>query len=224
MTTSSYFKNEIDFPTNMSIKNCKIPRVFETHDTMLFRDDIEPKKEHGYIYLNPSALQSKYATDFFPVKCIGQSCQYRSNDPRLISSSRGGDILTLDSPPIDSKISLDKIYTDKNLNNYGKSYRTYSDINAGQITYYIDKSIKDPFFSPLFSTPISSQGILYRDPMGAFKAQYEREPLISNNPINTHKNYYKGGLSWIEDSQEHREDLLSKQMRKHNEQRWSPRW
>ena len=216
------------FPTNMSIRNCKIPRVLDTHDRMLFRYDIEPKKDHGYVYLNPLALQTKYATDFFPVQCLGQqSCskvQYKSNDPRLISATRGGDVLTLDNPPIDSKISINKIYTDKNLDNYGKSYRTYSDINAGQITYYIDKSIQDPFFTPLFSTPISSQGILYRDPMGALKPQYEREPLHPRDPINSNKDYYKGGLSWIEDSQEHREDLLSKQMRKHNEQRWAPRW
>jgi hypothetical protein len=60
--------------------------------------------------------------------------------------------------------------------------------------------------------------------MGSLKAHYEREPLISNDPINTDKKYYKGGLSWIEDSQEHREDLLSKQMSKHNWERWAPRW
>ena len=222
MTSSSYI-NDMGFPTNMSIRSCEIPRIFDTHNKMLFKDGIEPKKENGYIYLNPSAMQSKYATDFFPVQSRTK-VQYRSNDPRLISASHGGDILTLDNPPIDSEISLDKIYTDKNLNNYGKSYNTYSDINAGQITYYIDKSIQDSFFSPLFSTPISSKGILYRDPMGAFKAQYERELFITNDPINTDKKYYKGGLSWIEDSQEHREDLLSKQMSKHNSQRWSPRW
>ena len=212
-----------DFPTNMSIRHCKIPKNFDSHNKMLFRDGIEPEKKNGYIYLNPSAMQSQYATDFFPVQSSSK-VQYRSNDPRLISASRGGDRLTLDNPPIDSQINLDKIYTDKNLNNYGKSYNTYSDIKAGQITYYIDKSIKDPFFSPLFSTPINSQGILYRDPMGSFKAQYEREPLNSNDPINTDKKYYKGGLSWIEDSQEHREDLLSKQMSKYNSQKWSSRW
>jgi hypothetical protein len=215
--------SSIDFPTNMSIRNCKIPKNFDAHNKMLFRDGIEPVKKNGYSYLNPYAMESKYATDFFPVQSFSK-VQYRSNDPRLISASHGGDRLTLDNPPIDSKIDLDKIYTDKNLTNYGKSYNTYSDINAGQITYYIDKSIQDPFFSPLFSTPIRSQGILYRDPMGSLKAHYEREPLISNDPINTDKKYYKGGLSWIEDSQEHREDLLSKQMSKHNWERWAPRW
>ena len=222
MTSSSYI-NDMGFPTNMSIRSCEIPRIFDTHNKMLFKDGIEPKKENGYIYLNPSAMQSQYATDFFPVQSSSK-VQYRSNDPRLISASRGGDRLTLDNPPIDSEISLDKIYTDKNLNNYGKSYKSYSDINAGHITYYIDKSIRDPFFGPVYSNPSLTTGMLYRDPMGAFRPQYERYPIDTSDQINSKKCSYNGGLSWIEDSQEHREDIISKQMRKHNEQRWEPRW
>ena len=206
--------------TNMSITNCEIPWQFEFGDRVIFRSDIEPKKEHGYTYLNPQALLSKYAVDFHTNK----KNQWVSMDPKLISASHGGQSLTLDRPPIDGTIPLNSVYIDKNLDNYGKSYKSYSDINAGHITYYIDKSIRDPFFGPVYSNPSLTTGMLYRDPMGAFRPQYERYPIDTSDQINSKKCSYNGGLSWIEDSQEHREDIISKQMRKHNEQRWEPRW
>ena len=61
--------------------------------------------------------------------------------------------------------------------------------------------------------------------MGSFKPQYERKLFIKRrDPINSDKKKYEGELSWIQDSQEHREDILSLQMRKHNEQRWQSRF
>ena len=59
--------------------------------------------------------------------------------------------------------------------------------------------------------------------MGSVKQQYDRQPLNYYDPINSDKNYYKGGLSWLQDTQEHREDILSKQMNKINEQRFEYR-
>lgn len=56
------------------------------------------------------------------------------------------------------------------------------------------------------------------------KPRYERKPLTCTSHLNTTRNNYSGGLSWIEDSQEFREDIISKQMAKNNQQRWEPRW
>lgn len=190
----------------------------------MFRQDIQPKKNDGYIYLNPSAIQSKLALDFKPFinkhDSFCSKIQYFSPDPRLISASHGGQRLTFGNPPIDDKNYLDEF----TLGNYGKNYNTYSDINAGNITYYIDNSIKDPLFKPIFSIPARSTGAFYKDPMGSVKAQYDRQSLNYYDPINSGKKYYKEGLSWLHDSQEHREDLLSKQMNKKNQERFECTW
>lgn len=216
------------YPSNMSISGCKIPKLFDCYDRTPISYNIEPTDEKGYFNLNPQAISEKYSHDFQKVKCDGkQSCpitQYASKDPRLVSVSHSGQVQTLDKPPIQSDIPLDKIAHDESLNRYGQRYNTYSDINAGQIMYYVDKSIADPFFLPVFATSAGVQGTLYRDPMGAFKPQYDREPLKCNDRLNTQKTSYDGCLSWIQDSQEYRENLVASQMRKMNEQRWTPRW
>lgn len=206
--------------TSISIKNCNIPKEFDFVDRLKFRERNEPKKQNGISILNPEALNNKYANDFYP---IDYGKRWGSNDPKLFSASHE-QVLTVDRPPIDGRIPLEKIYTDTSLNGYGKNYRNYSDISAGHITYYIDKSIEDPFFEPLYTNKIISSGQIYKDPMGGIKPEYERRPLRQNDPINMDRSSYNGCLSWMEDTQEHREDLLSKQMRKYNQQRWEPRW
>lgn len=209
--------------TSSNYSNCNI----QTPNVFMFRQDVQPKKNDGYVYLNPSAMQSKFALDFKPlINKHANSCpkiQYVSPDPRLISASHGGQRLTLDNPPIDGKIYLEELSTNKSLDNYGKYYSTYSDINAGNITYYINNSMKDPLFKPIFSIPARLTGTLYKDPMGSFRIQYDRESL-NYDPINSDNNYYNGGLSWLQDSQEYREDLISKQMNKRNEQQFEYRW
>jgi hypothetical protein len=201
----------------MSIENCKIPK---SQDHILFLSENQPKKNEGYTYLNQQALLDKYSTE---VKTINTENKWGSQDPRLISAARGNQVLMLDRQPIDGRIPLDRISTDKSLDNYGKSYKTYSDINAGHITYYVDNSIKDPFFEPIYTIPAHITGKLYKDPMDSFKPQYERH-FLRKDPVNSANCSYNGCLSWMEDSQEHREDIMSKQMRKHNEQRWQNRW
>lgn len=215
-------------PSNMSVRNCKVPAMFECYDRKPFRFDIEPRDETGYDILNPQVLQDNYAKDFKQVECPdNKSCpkvQYASPDPRLISPAHGGQVLTFDRPPIDSTIKLSEIATNKKLDGYGQKYNGYFDTTGGQIVYYIDKSIQDPFFSPNFVTSARAYGTLYRDPMGAMKPQYTRKPLKCSDPLNTQKDSYEGGLSWIQDSMEHRQDLMSLQSRKRNQERFEPRW
>ena len=53
--------------------------------------------------------------------------------------------------------------------------------------------------------------------MDAIKPQYSKVPINSKNT-----NY--SCLSWINDSTGHREDIMQRQQRKNNEQRYEPRW
>jgi len=215
-------------PTNMSVRDCEFPSYYECHDRKPFRFDIEPRNEKGYVNINPSIMKSKYATDFTRVKCSGkQGCpkvQYASTDPRLISVPHSGQVLTLDRPPVDSTPVLADVATDKSLNGYGQHYQSYADVNGGDIMYYINKEQQDPFFSPNFTTSARAYGTMYKDPMGAMKPQYDREPLKCNNPLDTQNENYDGGLSFIQDTMNHRQDLMALQSRKRNQERWEPRW
>lgn len=224
---------EIGTPTNMSVRNCQFSPYYDCYNSNIFRADIEPRNKKGYTILNPQLNISHTAPDFIPVVCpVSSGCNntgsrkpsgFVSNDPRLVSVAHGGQVLTLDRPPTDSTVRLEDINTDDSLRKYGQCYKNYSDINAGQITYYIDKSIQDPFFEPVFSTPALAVGEVYKDPMGAFKPQYTRYIANPNEPCGK-TDCFPGCLSWIDDSTFHREDLMASQMRKHNEQRYEPRW
>lgn len=218
-------------PTNMSVRNCKVPDMFQCYDRSVFRDDIEPVDKHGKVIMNPQVITDKLSTDFKAVKCPNpQACpeiQYASSDPRLVSPAHSGQVLTLDRPPIQATSGtpyLHDISMDKRLDNFGQNYTGYHDVNAGDIIYYINRSREDPFYEPLFTTPARAIGTLFQDPMGAMKPQYDRVLLTCKNPLNTQNDTYSGGLSWMQDSSFHREDLLARQMRRANEQRYMPRW
>ena len=215
--------NKYGTPTSLGVKSNDICNYYNYFDTLPpFRDNMEPTCKSGFNILNPQASTDKYAKEFQRFDNSGKSV-FVSTDPRLIDVVRS-DLLRLDRPPIDSSIKLDTIYKDNNLINYGKNYKTYSDIGAGQITYYVDKSIEDPFFQPNFTINNRTTGTLYQDPMGSTKPQYNRYPIKSNDPINSDKFLFDNDLSWIDDSTFHREDLMEKQMRKRLQQRWEPRW
>ena len=148
---------------------------------------------------------------------------FYNSDPRLISVSHRGQPLLLDRPPIQS--SMKEIAKSERLNGYGQKYKSYSDINAGQIAYIIDKSIQDPYFSPNFNNSSIVTKSLYQDPMGALKPRYLRVPFRDANPIGQPlRNNYVGCLSFMEDSLEQRENIMASQMSVHNQQRFDPHY
>ena len=105
--------------------------------------NIEPSNKQGFDILNPHIYDGMYPSDF---KKVG--CAYQSKDPRLYNAVRAQHII-LDRPPIDGTVLPKDVYS-PNLNLYGQRYNTYSDINAGQVMYYTDKSTQDPYFTPVF--------------------------------------------------------------------------
>jgi hypothetical protein len=214
-------------PTNTSVLGCQTPEFYKCGgNNASFSNSLGPNPKHGIAPINPQVLTDNRATDFTETVCKGRGCDvsYYSEDPRLIDVIRTS-TLALDKPPIDGSIPLRDVNTDERLNCYGANYKGYSDINAGQVMYYIDKSIEDPFFSPVFATTAETTGYLFQDPMGAMKPHYNRTPITCDNPITRSRcKGYEGGLSWIQDSGNQREDIISKQMSFTNQQKWASRW
>jgi hypothetical protein len=154
--------------------------------------------------------------------CPGKS--YLNLDPRL-KNGVTGDYIKLDRPPLTGDVAvgnvcLDAIY-DERFKNYGQCYGSYGDVNAGQIQYYIDDSIADAYFQPLFVLPQEVHHEVFVDPMGAVKPQYHPTPKTEYS-----KRIHKGVEwdQWTQDSLEFRSEIMSRQMRKRNEQKYSARW
>ena len=136
-----------------------------------------------------------------------------------------GQSLVLDVPPTDEDIKMKDIYTDPRLNYFGQRYNNYSDINAGQILYYVDRNIEDSLFQPLFENPAEVDGKLYKDPMaGIAYPEYNRTPIFNTNVLKTRNRTYTHGLSSIDDINEFREDIIHKQMRVNDRQRYTTRY
>jgi len=199
-------KNRCGIPTNLGVYNCDTKCYNE-----VFKLGDEPRVKCGFTYLNPQVYMNKNACDFTYENCE----TFKSQDPRLIDVPRAFK-MNLDRPPMDSSIKLSQIYSDPTLCNYGKNYRTYSDIDGGQIAYYTDDYFSDTFFHPIFSTPSTVKGYIYKDPMDQLSPEYERCPLVKAEEM--------CGLSWINDSNEHREDLISKQMYIRFDKDWNNRF
>jgi hypothetical protein len=215
-------------PTNMSVRDCDFSKYYDCDNKRLFKTQIEPRNLNKYEFLNPNTISKSYDKSFTGLKGSAtrsyNNTVYTTNDPRLMSPNFGGEIMALDKPPINESIELDKIYTDPTMKYYGQQYNSYKDINAGQILYYIDKSIEDSLFDPLFVNNANVEGVVYKDPMGSMKPQYLRTPIKNQNLLETRHNNNHGELTWVRDSQETREDLMATQMSTINRQKYSSRW
>jgi len=211
-----------DFDLNMqNPKNCDTSPYFDCIDTLSFKTQVEPTNKKGYEFINPENISNAYATDFYKHKDI-----YKSNDPRLISGAHNGQVLELDRPPTSHNVKLRDIYIDPNMANFGKQhYSNYEDIKAGDILYYNDKSIEDALFYPIFENPAIIEGKLYKDPMsGIAYPEYDRIPIYNNNVLKTKNRKYRYGLSYINDTNEFREDIIHLQNRPQDSKRYMPRW
>ena len=227
------FVNEVGPPTNMSVRGCNFSEYYDCYQHYPFKVQLEPTSKNNIVTINPGVVsEDKLDKTFKPINvksCPSSSCigtTYLNSDPRLYN--QGGSWLQLDRPPLNASIKLNTLTLDKSLNRYGQSYTSYADINAGQILYYVNKNTEDAFFEPLFSKKAVSVGTMYQDPMGAMKPQYDRIPIKQSNPVIDNKGACgetdEYCLSFMRDTQFQREDMLARQMRKSNQQRYEPRW
>jgi hypothetical protein len=115
--------------------------------------------------------------------------------------------------------TLDKIYTYKEANNYKtKLYHSVKDINSGYIKYFPkQRQIEDVFSSPNFVNNCKIDASLYMNPMGSTMPAYNRT-LTKNNLQKPNQ------LTWIQDSSEQREEIMSLQMRKMNRSMFENKW
>jgi hypothetical protein len=101
------------------------------------------------------------------------------------------------------------------------NYQSLSDISAGDVQYYIDPTISQPFYSPVFATIYDKNAACFVDPMNNVRPQYQGS--VGNVPRPTAP-IVTGLLSSQRDSLYHREDLMKLQQRKHMESDWSFFW
>jgi len=222
-----------DNSTNLSITNCDLNDC----NGCSFRNDLEPKVDcrrgEG---INNSVMIQKYAAknsgsftdikDFTPINSGLNGCSetvWCAADPRLTDSARAQHI-NLDKPPLDSTPNLKDIYLDSRLNKYGQDYKSYADITAGDIRYYIDPSISDPMIRPIFAKSANIDGWVYQDPMGGLNPQYVATPEVCADLLNTNRKDYDGTLSFLRDSSDFRENLIFSQMSLPLKMKWESRW
>lgn len=221
----------IGFRSNLGIPGCENPATIgmDCHNRLMLGQQIQPFHQKGWTELNRQVLTNKLDPSFgkLPKGCNSPAgCEapsYVSADPRLFSSTRA-DYTVLDRPPINGNVPLNDIYNPK-WNHYSRTFEPYETIGDGQIEYYVDTSIQNAYFDPNFTTKAHEVGVLYRDPMGSIKPEYSRLPIFNTeNPVTRCKGEYMYCLSWMDDSTAQREDILSYQMRKRNQERWETRW
>jgi len=166
-------------------------------------DSVNPI-ENAYVRMN---VLTSWDTDFEKNPTdTGNKKTFVSQDPRLVSPAHSGQRLALDNIPLNGKV---QIWETPYISGYrAASYDSYSNIHGGQNTYYYNKNLAVPFIHELFVQPSVLVKEDYVDPMDSYKPHYCR--VVANTDT-------KNCLSWIRDSQFHREDLMSKQLWNRNQ-------
>jgi hypothetical protein len=111
-------------------------------------------------------------------------------------------------------INFEDIY-DPRFTSYGDPYRSYSDVNLGQIQYYY--SDIDAYRMPNFITRSNVDFVDFRTPNGQIWPYYNR-----NVSIDEVRGHVENQVTT--DELFHREDLMSLQMDKINRERWQTRF
>lgn len=173
-----------------------------------FNENIQPsfkKYRNNIVDINCIDRANNYLEHDNKQNGCSEKTYYQKNDVRLMDIRRGNNIYPVSEPPIDGSLPFES-------DNYKTFYKDYKDIKSGQITYYVDKRIDGAFFDPVFINDTEITSYVYVTPMNVTKPYYNRQPSFQND-----RNY---GLSWFKDSQEQREDIISKQMNIINKNRY----
>jgi hypothetical protein len=146
--------------------------------------------------------------------CPENSCSYGSGNFPLFDCPKTKYTCNYRAPTIPP---LNQIYTYKNAEFYSaKPYTRLTDMIGGSIYYNVNqRPIEQVFSAPIFMNTSKIEAKMYTDPMGSVKPEYNRIQKENNNG---------GQLTWIQDSNEWREDLISRQQRKFNQTVYDPKW
>lgn len=162
-------------------------------------------------YLNkPGVLSPYFAKD------TNNTYMSTKADARLYNSAHN-QYTQLDTRPLQVVYDLihDNVSGNRALDNYGRNYTDYNSVNAGQIQYYVDNQLSEPFDTPVYGTKARSTGTMYKDPMDSIKPHFDREyPPFGK--------YSDGScLSFLDDTTKFRDDIISRQQRVHNQNNFS---
>jgi hypothetical protein len=142
------------------------------------------------------------------VRDDGTPGQISQNPRRGAWSSKYSNI---DAPA--GSVNFEDIY-DSRFTSYGDPYRSYSDVNLGQVQYYY--SDVDAYRRPNFIIRSNVDFVDYHDPNGKIKPYYERSASLADTKDIVENRYDADSLM-------HREDLMSRQMAKRNAEMWQLR-
>jgi hypothetical protein len=110
-------------------------------------------------------------------------------------------------------VNIEDIY-DPRFNGYGDEYRSYSDVNLGQVQYYY--SDIDAYRYPNFGIRSKVDFVDYTDPMGRVLPEYDRQVGLNDIKQTVHDQYTADALYF-------REGLQERLMRKRNSELWQLR-
>jgi hypothetical protein len=108
--------------------------------------------------------------------------------------------------PAPGTINFEDIY-DPRFTSYGDPYRSYSDVNLGQVNYYY--SDIDSYRQPNFISRSKVDFVEYKTPQGEVWPEYYRDASL-DDVRDTVENQYEA------DSLFHRQDMMSSLMSKSN--------
>jgi hypothetical protein len=146
---------------------------------------------------------------------IGGKGIFYPSDGRVIDAVRDMK-LVLDKPAETGSVDMDLV-SNFNNSNYASVYRSYGDIKNGQIGYYVDPAVSQPFIAPVYTLSSYVDKTIFKDPMDSVKPEYIKKPLVNTL-------YSTSSLQDTRDQLFFREDLMSRQQNLYNRTSWVNRW
>lgn len=193
-----------------STNNGKLFSISENYQLM----DQRAKTDKTIQFLSTMGLQEMQ--DYNVVdNPIGGKGVYYPYDGRVVDAARNIRMV-LDKPAIIGAVDQNLVSTIDN-SNYMANYRTYEDIKNGQISYYVNKDVSQPFDGDVYTIPSYVSKTLRVDPMGSVKPEYIKTPITSTLHHLSRDQATRDELSF-------REDMMSRQQNLYNRTSWTNRW
>jgi hypothetical protein len=169
------------------------------------------EQKQDVVFLNRLGLTPM--TDYHIKKNDGKDTYVYGWDSRMVDAR--GLRLELDQPAKVGAVDMDDVYKIDN-SGYGGIYQSYSSMNNGNISYYVDKSVSQPFFDPVYTLTSTVDKRILLDPMTNPKPDYSKNVNSTLKAV-VNDQYARDQLSF-------REELISRQQNLYNRTSWTNRW
>ena len=162
------------------------------------------------IYNNKTKSQSK---DFWKTKSCDEGCNkvtYVTTDPRARDFYNNIN-MQFDRAPYQCTLNswnFDELYNNPEMNRPTYIYNNYSDVNIGDITYYVDRQLQTPYPKEIFAVPSQVVPVAYMDPISRVNVEYVKIPTVC--PISPYQE--------TQDQVNFRDDLIALMSIKMNKQ------